>query len=200
MRKQKLVLGSVKSSIGHLEAGAALASIIKTVECLEHGQIPPQNHFSNPNPNIDFSELEIPTTLLQWPEDDGPSRRAAINSFGFGGSNAHMVLEHRPRLHTPPAINNRPYVFKVSASSTPSLYELSRRYAQYVVSSEPDLCCLAHTTLARRSTLAKTQYIVASSHEELTSELRDCTMRPIWMKAHQCDPLGFIFTGQGAQW
>ncbi|CRK15834.1 hypothetical protein BN1708_011576 [Verticillium longisporum] len=93
-RPQKLVVGSVKSNVGHLEAAAALAGLVKTVEALERGFIPPQMHFTSPNPKIDFTRLEVPTSLTPWPKTRDGVRRAAIDSFGFGGSNGHAVLEH----------------------------------------------------------------------------------------------------------
>lgn len=92
----KLVVGSIKSNVGHLEAAAALAGLVKTVLALEHAQIPPQMHFSTPNQKIDFSSVIIPAgSVHAWPSvrRPGEPRRAAINSFGFGGTNGHAVLE-----------------------------------------------------------------------------------------------------------
>lgn len=199
-RQDKLFVGSVKSSIGHLEAGAALASIIKVVECLERGKIPPQKHFDEPNPKLDLLNIEIPTTLQEWPKSRGSPRRAAINSFGFGGTNGHLVLESWPQYRAPTEAAIRPYVFKISASSEACLYELAKLYARYISTSSPDLYSFAHTTLARRSTLAKTQHIIAADHIELVKQLETAMRRPISNKNCLRDPIGFIFTGQGAQW
>jgi acyl transferase domain-containing protein len=199
-RNQKLVVGSVKASVGHLEAGAALIGIIKTIECLERGMIPAQKHFSIPNPKIDFTHVQIPTSLLLWPDTAGLPRRAAINSFGFGGTNCHIVLEHSPPEIYVPGCESKTYVFKISASSEFSLHQLARKYAQYVSSNTPDLRSLAYTTLTRRSTLANTQYIIASKHGELVEKLRNSVERQIWKKGSLPTPIGFIFTGQGAQW
>ncbi|CAG8950778.1 hypothetical protein HYFRA_00002991 [Hymenoscyphus fraxineus] len=199
-RKHRLVIGSAKASVGHLEAGAALVGIIKTIECLERGMIPPQKHFSILNPKINSSHVQIPTSLLLWPDTGGFPRRAAVNSFGFGGTNCHIVLEHMPSQDIATIVIGNPYVFKVSAASESSLQLLARRYASYVSSNLPNLQSLAYTTLTRRSTLAKTQYIVASNHEELVKKLSNSTESQIWKKATLSDPMGFIFTGQGAQW
>ncbi|KAL9594482.1 MAG: hypothetical protein Q9219_007011 [cf. Caloplaca sp. 3 TL-2023] len=199
-RKQKLYIGSVKSSIGHLEAGAALASIIKVIECLERGMIPPQKHFHKANPKLDLRNIEIPTVLQPWPDQSGYPRRAAINSFGFGGANGHLALEYWPSPNVPTPWTTRPYLFKISADSLWSISKASEQYARYVASAKPDLQALAYTTLTKRSTLKKTQYIIASSHDELISQLERSSTRPIWDKTHRRHPLGFIFTGQGAQW
>jgi len=200
-RQHKLVVGSVKSSVGHLEAGAALIGIIKTVECLEHGQIPPQKNFLTPNPRINFSKILIPTELLSWPDQQDGPRYASVNSFGFGGTNGHILLEHWPSsLVTSPHSPERPYVFKISASNHTSLHALAKKYADFISSNQPDLQMLAYTTLSRRSTLANTQYLIASSNDELAEKLRSDYSIPIWNKQTFRDPLGFIFTGQGAQW
>ena len=95
-------LGSVKANIGHLEAAAGIAGVIKVALCLEHKQIPPHPLLEEPNPAIPFADLSLrlPDELLPWPESTEPAL-AAVNSFGFGGTNAHVVLarsaahEHR---------------------------------------------------------------------------------------------------------
>ncbi|KAL8951307.1 MAG: hypothetical protein Q9222_002706 [Ikaeria aurantiellina] len=197
---QKLFVGSVKSSIGHLEAGAALGSIIKVVECMERGMIPPQGHFHRANPKLDLQDIEIPTVLQPWPDKVGSPRRAAINSFGFGGANGHVVLEHCPSLNVPATQTTRPYVFMISAASRWSFVETIKRYVRYIAHAKPDLQAMAYTTLAKRSALKKIQYIVASTHEELVSQLEQTLARPIGDKRHLRHPFGFIFTGQGAQW
>lgn len=86
-RKDKLVVGSVKSNCGHLEACAALIGIIKTVECMQRGWIPGQLHLQNPNPKINFDDLHVPLEATRWPESTDGKRRAVVNSFGFGGAN-----------------------------------------------------------------------------------------------------------------
>jgi phthiocerol/phenolphthiocerol synthesis type-I polyketide synthase E len=91
-------LGSVKTNIGHLDAAAGVAGLIKTVLALEHGQIPPSLGFEAPNPAIDFaaSPFFVNAELRDWPAEEGEPRRAAVSSFGIGGTNAHVVLEEAP--------------------------------------------------------------------------------------------------------
>ncbi|KAH8169844.1 KR domain-containing protein [Sarocladium implicatum] len=92
-RENELIVGSVKANIGHLEAASGLAGVIKSTLALENGRIPPQISFKNPNPSIKFDEwhLKIPTALTPWPAEG--VRRVSINSFGYGGSNAHAILD-----------------------------------------------------------------------------------------------------------
>ncbi|KAK1569351.1 thiolase-like protein, partial [Colletotrichum navitas] len=89
-----LLLGSVKSAIGHTEAASGLASVIKVVCALEAGVVPPNSNFEELNPKLRLEEwnMQVPTTVRPWPKR-GATRRASINNFGFGGANAHVILE-----------------------------------------------------------------------------------------------------------
>ena len=97
-RRQYCAIGSLKTNIGHLDAAAGVAGIIKAALALHHEQIPPSLNFRRPNPQIDFggSPFFVNTELRPWPRSDVP-RRAAVSSFGLGGTNAHVVLEEAPR-------------------------------------------------------------------------------------------------------
>ena len=94
---QPCLLGAVKSNLGHMEAAAGVASLIKAALALRHGHIPPTLHYRKANPNIPFNEihLRVPTELTPWPQAAGP-RLAGVSAFGFGGTNAHLVLEQAP--------------------------------------------------------------------------------------------------------
>ncbi|HMY14986.1 MAG TPA: SDR family NAD(P)-dependent oxidoreductase [Polyangium sp.] len=94
-RDQKLLIGSVKTNIGHLEAAAGIAGLMKVALAMHHETIPKSLHFETPNPNIDFDTLglRVVTEAQPWPISDGKPARAGINSFGYGGTNAHAVLE-----------------------------------------------------------------------------------------------------------
>ncbi|KAF7507752.1 hypothetical protein GJ744_010181 [Endocarpon pusillum] len=164
---ENLVVGSIKSNIGHLEACAALAGIVKTVECLGRGQIPSQMHFQHANPKIDWSNVKIPTGVMEWPHTKNGRRMAAVNSFGFGGTNGHAVLENWPKKTKLQTVSNCPFLFKVSATNKESIDLMAEDLANYVETRDPDLLSLAHTTLSRRSTLKKSRFIVASSSIEL---------------------------------
>src|SRR5881394_1718801 len=92
-----LLIGSAKTNLGHLETAAGVAGLVKAVLVLKHGQVPANLHFETPNPNIDFKgwKLRVNSTLEPFPETDGP-RIAGVNSFGFGGANAHIIIEEAP--------------------------------------------------------------------------------------------------------
>ena len=103
-------LGAVKTNLGHLEAAAGIAGLIKAVLALRHAQIPPNLHFSRWNPAIDAAatRLFVPTELAPWPQCPGP-RRAGVSSFGISGTNAHVVLEQGP-VPEPVAVQPQPVV------------------------------------------------------------------------------------------
>ena len=93
--RDRCVVGSVKTNIGHLEAASGIAGLIKAALSLQHGQIPPNLHFETPNPEIPFESLRlrVPQTIEPWPDAAAASRLAGVNSFGFGGTNATIVLK-----------------------------------------------------------------------------------------------------------
>src|SRR5690606_2306067 len=91
-------IGSVKTNIGHLDTAAGVASLIKAALALEHAQIPPSLNFESPNPTVDLeaSPFRVADRRLDWPPPDNHPRRAAVNSLGVGGTNAHVVLQEPP--------------------------------------------------------------------------------------------------------
>lgn len=199
-RENKLAVGSVKSNIGHLESSSALAAIIKTIMCLEKGKIPGQMHFVNPNPNIDFTNIKVPTSLIDWPKTRDGVRRAGVNTFGAGGTNGHAMLEAYPHARPSSAVTEEPFLFKVSAADEPSLRRLLLKYADYVEQHKPNLRDLAHTLLARRSTLKRSAFFVAQNHREVIDMLRAETHQIRRKGADGVMKVAFVFTGQGAQW
>lgn len=126
------LIGSAKSNIGHLEAGSGIAGLIKAVLCIQHGQIPPTLHFETPNPDIPFEELKLRVVdeLTPWPDNDHP-RTAGVNSFGFGGTNAHVVLQEAP---PPPSLPQTGGGTVVSSSESQLL---SKTLPDFADSTEP---------------------------------------------------------------
>ncbi|MCJ1465537.1 hypothetical protein MMC07_004155 [Pseudocyphellaria aurata] len=199
-RSNSLIVGSIKSNVGHLESSSALAAIVKTVLCLEKGKIPVQMHFVNPNTNIDFRRVTIPVGLMDWPGSEQAVRRAAINSFGAGGTNSHLVLEEHARLSPSVSGPDRSYLFKVSAADDDSVERLLLRFADYVETSKPSLPDLANTLLSRRSTLRRSVFFVARTHEEAVAKLRPGPSKIRTTLEEVSQEVAFVYTGQGAQW
>ncbi|WP_457337846.1 type I polyketide synthase, partial [Rhizobacter sp. P5_C2] len=128
---QPLRVGSVKTNIGHLEAAAGLAGVAKVVLSLQRGQIPPHLHFTQGNPHIDWNwPVQVPTKTTDWPEIDG-RRLAGVSSFGFSGTNAHVILEAAPRER------GTPFVLSLS-KDRPELVEGPARAAPGLRQAQPD--------------------------------------------------------------
>ena len=131
----------MKTNIGHLESAAGIAGLAKLILTLQHGQIPPHLHLQTVNPLLKLEEtpIEIPTALRDWPQGPEP-RRAAVSSFGFGGTNGHVIVEEAPP--TPPReskIERPRHILTLSARSPQALSEMAGRYAGYLEESPASL-------------------------------------------------------------
>jgi acyl transferase domain-containing protein/ubiquinone/menaquinone biosynthesis C-methylase UbiE/acyl carrier protein len=130
------VIGSIKTNVGHLEAASGMVGLIKTALCLRHRQIPPNLHFERPNPQIPFDDLRLRVArrLRPWPETYGHPPRAAVNSFGFGGTNAHAVLEAAPDFTAASNTSAKDHeagsawMLPLSARSASTLPDVARSY------------------------------------------------------------------------
>lgn len=289
-KESKLLVGSVKSNIGHLEACAGLAAVVKSVLILESGMIPPTIHYRNGNPNILFDEwnIEIPTTLTPWPT--GGMRRISTSSFGYGGTNAHAILDdayhylkhrglqgnHYTKIseesvrgqhghssvlsdslpysllngltnghsngltdrHSDGLANGdsngltngyskglfngsghangskiqpRPRLYVFSAQDKEGLNRVKLPFGEFLKAKTTELdeysqathtyqADLAYTLSKRRSHLQWRTFSVASSLNQLSQLLRDPDSDAVVHRATKQPRIGFVFTGQGAQW
>ncbi|KAL4904773.1 hypothetical protein BDW74DRAFT_178346 [Aspergillus multicolor] len=205
-RLEPLYVGSVKSIIGHLEGAAGLAAVIKATLSVKSGQILPNMHFLNPNPEIDFEKwnLRVPTEVLDWPSSS-PWRRASINSFGYGGSNCHVVVEaytSAPHSNDPsPDSSARRYLIPISGHSEKVGKKVALALREYFVRHpEVDMANLAYTLSQHRAHHEQRSFVTAKSAEEAAAALEDVQAPLIWNTAKSIKRLGFVFTGQGAQW
>lgn len=209
------LIGSVKTNIGHLEAGAGVAGLIKAALVLAHRQIPPSLHFREPNPNIPFEELRlrVPTTLEGWPQSTRVPA-AGVNSFGFGGTNAHVVLvAHEENGSRRPAVNRSagPWLLPLSATSAESLNRLARSYQTFFRGNgkppETPLADVCYTASVGRAHLEHRLALVAGNHQMLAEQLeaygrseRRAGMSTGQRRAGQEPKAAFVCSGQGPQW
>jgi len=202
-----LLIGSVKTNIGHLEAGAGIAGLIKALLCLRHGEIPPHLHLSSPSPHIPWGQypFRVPTELTPWPSGAKP-RRAGVSSFGFSGTNAHVIVEEAPR--EAPRVGAPapgPQVVPLSARSAEALRALTERVADHLETSADPLAEIAHTAGAGRSHFGFRLAAVGSSGAEIAQSLRQSLAgnppRSVVTGSKADRPrIAFLFTGQGSQY
>ncbi|MCI0454467.1 MAG: type I polyketide synthase [Candidatus Dadabacteria bacterium] len=211
------IIGSVKTNIGHLEAASGIAGLIKVALSLKHGRIPANLHFETPNPDIDFETLRIriPRVLEPWPSNGSEPRFAGVNSFGFGGTNAHVILGTAPESHdVRPVVaapsNSGPFVFPVSARSGEALQAFAHSLLGFLTDktqSDFSLSDICYTASLRRGHHDYRLAIATSSKEGLTEYLEAflagetrlgmSSGRSIPGKSHK--PV-FVFSGMGPQW
>ncbi|MBP2658536.1 MAG: amino acid adenylation domain protein, partial [Firmicutes bacterium] len=208
-------IGSAKTNIGHLEAAAGIAGLIKVALAMRHRQIPASLHFDNPNPYIPFEELplRVQTELGPWP-DMSSSLLAGVSSFGFGGTNAHVVLEsfqstsikkHNMMNYLPKAKQLLP----ISASDQEALRDLAQSYRDYISGegnnfSLKDIC---YTAGARRGHHDHRLALVVSSKEDVADHLEMYLKGEVFPSLQSgqrfsgsSSKLVFVFSGQGPQW
>lgn len=197
-------IGSVKTNIGHLDTAAGAASLIKTALSLHHKELPPTLGYEAPNPAIDFdsSPFRVNDRLQDWISHKGP-RRAAVNSLGVGGTNAHVVLEEAP-AQVPSEETEWPFhLIAVSGHNNRSLEGNAKALAAYL-RHHPDvpLADVAYTLQEGRRAFEKRRVFVARSHDEAIALLEENSPSRVFThSADQDDPdLVFMFPGGGAQY
>lgn len=196
-------LGSVKTNIGHLDAAAGVAGLIKTALALKYQLLPPSLHFAQPNPNIDFaaSPFYVNTQLQAW-ETAGMPRRAGVSSFGFGGTNAHAVLEEAPPLE--PISQSRPWhLLQLSARTSAALETMTTNLAEHL-GQHPELefADVAYTLHVGRKVFPHRRMLVCQSLPDAIHVLqtRDPARLFTSVQETQGRPVIFLFPGQGAQY
>ncbi|KAF9895148.1 hypothetical protein FE257_000050 [Aspergillus nanangensis] len=215
-QRDVLLVGSIKTVIGHTEGSAGLAGVIKAALCMRHGFIAPNMLFETLNPALEpfSSHLNVATEITPWPPLlPGVPRRVSVNSFGFGGTNAHAILESytdAASSHGPTAVLPVVLPFLYSAASKQSLCAVLKSHVQYLKQNPPpDLMSYASALYFRRSALACRLAFSASGVEDLIIKLQaeadavktKTSTRANSQKSSSPSPriLG-VFTGQGAQW
>ncbi|NER93853.1 MAG: type I polyketide synthase, partial [Symploca sp. SIO1B1] len=194
--EQPLIFGSVKTNIGHTEGAAGIAGLIKLVLQLQHQQIAPSLHFNHPNPYINWSQLpvKVPTQLTPWQTNE-KSRIAGVSSFGFSGTNAHVILEEAPREGKPPKwgrqtppvspqegkskdnsedyLERSVHILTLSAKTEIAIGELVNSYQNYLKTNpELGLADICYTANIGRAQFHHKLAVVASNQQELVEKLR----------------------------
>lgn len=167
------LMGSVKANVGHAENASGMASLAKVLNCLEHGEIPGQLHFKKLNPRISLAgtRIAIPTDLQPWPP--AARRLAGISSFGFGGTNAHIVIEGTPARSRPANVPDRPcHVLTLSGRTESAVKTLAGRFEKHLAEHPEDkLIDICFSTNAGRSHFARRAAVVVESREQLREAL-----------------------------
>ncbi|MBF6618108.1 MAG: aminotransferase class III-fold pyridoxal phosphate-dependent enzyme [Candidimonas sp.] len=203
-RNAALLLGSVKTNIGHLEAAAGIAGMIKAILALESGKLAPTLHQHEPNPRIAWDRLpvQVVTAARPWPQG-GPAR-AAVSSFGFSGTNAHVILQAAAQYVA--AVDDSPIVLPLSAPDTPGLDRLAATLADWLDKGGVDLRGLAASMAIGRGRFPMRAAIVANDLAEAVAGLRAVAAgeAPVigarGIAPADAPKVGFLYTGQGSQW
>ncbi|MCD6373887.1 MAG: amino acid adenylation domain-containing protein [Caldisericaceae bacterium] len=213
-----LYVGSVKTNIGHLESAAGIAGFIKTVLALHHQQIPAHLHFKEFNPHIKLNgaPLQIPTQNVPWKKDARHKRLAGVSAFGFGGTNAHVILEEAPEINPPDPergqiINEKPFILPLTAKTENALKDFSRSMSRFVQTKLNNdlnsLYDLLYTAALKRSHLDQRLAIIAENKEELQQNLQDFTEQKEngnlisgTFNPNLHFKIAYVFSGQGPQW
>ncbi|MGK4578841.1 type I polyketide synthase [Kitasatospora sp. HPMI-4] len=214
-----LLLGSVKSNIGHAQAAAGLAGVIKMVEALRHGLLPESIHLDEPSPHVDWSAgaVSLLTEARPWPETDGP-RRAGVSSFGFSGTNAHVILEQAPEElpdEAPAVPVGEPVAPVVGASVVPwvvsgrgegALRGQAARLRAFVAGGpEPDALGVGRSLVTGRAVLEDRAVVLGRDVAELGLALGELASGEpgagvVRGVAGAAGKVAFVFPGQGSQW
>lgn len=205
----KCFISSAKTNIGHLEGAAGIAGLIKTILMLQNKQIPPHVHFKEINPHIPIAEMpfKIPLTLQEW-QPINSKRIAGVSSFGFGGTNAHIIIQEAPNY--PKVVNSseRPLqLLTLSAKSTRALKTMAQRWAQMQNIEGTTLADLCHTSHSARFNGSHRLSVVLENSNELEQVATQFAKDQEHYAAHyfnieksySAKPV-FMFTGQGAQY
>lgn len=207
---QRCLIGSAKSNIGHLEAAAGIAGLVKAILALQHGEIPPQVHFRqlNPHLSLDSTAFHIPTAREPWSQPPG-ARFAGVSSFGFGGTNAHVIVGEPPRPTPAPAHppERTCHVLTLSARGDQALRALARQYQERLTEKDaPELADVCFTANTGRSHWTHRLAVVGGSHAEVVARLDTFLQGKSGTGLHHAElqrlarpRIIFLFPGQGAQ-
>ncbi|MBN2003125.1 MAG: SDR family NAD(P)-dependent oxidoreductase [Anaerolineae bacterium] len=202
-RRQYCAVGSVKTNIGHLDAAAGVAGLIKVALMCTHAEIPPSLNFTTPNPQIDFADSPffVNTQLAPWRPPEGLPRQAGVSAFGIGGTNAHVIVEQAPEPE--PGGPSRPWQWlPLSAKTAPALEEMAANLAA-ALRARPGIALadVAYTLQTGRKRLPHRRAVVCRDVAEAIAALEGHSHKSAAVVEEATDrPVAFLCTGQGAQY
>lgn len=188
-------IGSLKSNIGHLDAAAGVAGLIKTAMMLSNAEIPPSLNFCEPNPHIDFDHagFAVNRALIHW-HSDGP-RRAGVSAFGLGGTNAHVVLQEAPS--TPARTDDGPAFLAISANTASALDQACHALAEHLEADTPQRGVdIGYTLLAGRQGMPHRRAIVWDGSRKSAGALRSQKSPACLVRTGRAPQVAFLFSGQ----
>lgn len=217
-QEHPLILGSAKTNIGHTEGAAGVAGLMKLVLQLQHQQIAPSLHFNQPNPYINWSQLpvKVSTQLTPW-QTNGKTRIAGVSSFGFSGTNAHIILEEAPREdnwqlatgNSEDDLERAAHLLTLSAKTETALSDLVNNYQNYItIYPELEVADICYTANIGRAHFHHRLAILADNQSELLEKLRQYKEREEVPGIYSGElinnttipQIAFLFTGQGSQY
>ncbi|MEU0839643.1 SDR family NAD(P)-dependent oxidoreductase [Streptomyces sp. NPDC005962] len=215
-KERPLLLGSVKSNIGHTAAAAGVVSIIKTVLAMRHGTVPPTLHVDEPTPHVDWSAgaVKLVTEPTAWPETGQP-RRAGVSSFGVSGTNAHIILEQAPAAEEPAPREGRPVPLVAAGGTLPwvlsghtpgALRGQAAKLRETAAAGNPDQAGTGRSLALTRAGLRHRAVVLAGDRDGFLDGLDAVaadTPSPhvvTGASAGEVSGVVFVFPGQGSQW
>ncbi|CAH0027307.1 unnamed protein product [Clonostachys rhizophaga] len=203
-RSLPLFIGSIKGNIGHTENTSGLAGLLKSILVLQRKEIPPLACFEKPKPGLPLDHINLPTTLSPLPQESGRLSLVSVNSFGFGGTNGHAILEEAPKAAVSSAdcsSNSSPLLFRFSADCKESLLAIIRNHQSWLrLHQDASLADFSYTLCERRTAFPWRFSCVAETHAQLAQKLADGAADSIQATPSKKTSVAYVFTGQGAQW
>ncbi|RKH85160.1 acyltransferase domain-containing protein [Corallococcus sp. AB032C] len=200
--QKRVALGSLKAAIGHLDAAAGIAGVVKTVLAMEHGEIPASPHFQQANPVIDFDAgpFFVPSQPRPWTSPNGP-RRAGVSAFGIGGTNTHVILEEAPKSAAPAPSRRAWHVLPLSARTPAALDAATERLAAHLdANPNVSLADVAYTLQVGRHAHEHRRAVVVKDVADAKAALRDARRLLGGSGTNTRRPVVFLFSGQGSQY
>lgn len=202
--KHKIKIGAVKSNIGHLEAAAGMAGLIKVLLSIRHKQLPPSIHFHKPNPNIDWNKVEVVEKLTDWNREDG-KRKAGVSAFGISGTLAHVIVEeYKEETIEEKKDNMSQYLVTLSGKTEKALKANIEEFKNYVENSKDALRDIAYSSNLTRGGMPYRFSCVAGDKDELKKKLLEVSNNEAIFKnstgkvPRKDNKIAFLFTGQGS--